>query len=467
MTGEKPRALPQVFTYTWLGSASATFGIQMVGVAYPLLALQMGHSPVSVAWVSFAWLLPNLLFHLPAGAIVDRWDHRRIMVISEALRFALITVTFIALGLDALEFHHLVLVAAIEGSLSVFYAVSETTRIPQLVHGEAALTKAVARSEGAAHLAVMVGRPMAGALFGATIIGPFIVNFLLCFVSLVAVGLARKRLPARYPRPPRRSIFAETREGVRELRRLRYLVTATLLTTVTNIVCSAVLIIFLANSDRNDSAFLVGVIMAATGVGGLIGSAATEPSRRLARRLDAGREHPRPISMLLVHLWMWVAATVVLALNQESWAFLVALLIMGLAGGRSNVTIREFSGLYVAPEKLGRVVGVTRLFGFGAVAVGPLVGGVLAESAGQRTSIHVMLAVLITMGLICTFVPRARARFFKDGNLTQAAQPDEIAHIAPVSWRRPKSTLDRAERASLTRAPLNGLRRAELSELLT
>ncbi len=237
---------------------------------------------------------------------------------------------------------------------------------------------------------------------------------------------------------------------------------------MTNIVCSAVLIIFLANSDRDDSAFVVGVIMAATGVGGLIGSAATEPSRRSASAAST-RTAPSPGRCRCCWCTCGCGSRPwsCWRFNQESWAFLVALLIMGLAGGRSNVTIREFSGLHVAPEKLGRVVGVTRLFGFGAVAIGPLVGGVLGRVGrpGHLDPRHAPRPGRHGAGLHVR--PPGPGPFFKDGDLEQAAQPAEFAHVTPVSWRRPKSTLDRAERARQTRAPLNGLRRAELSELLT
>ncbi|WP_155357538.1 MFS transporter [Acrocarpospora macrocephala] len=435
-----PPALSRAFTFTWLSSASSTFGLQMVGVAYPLLALHLGYSPTAAAWVSFAWLVPNLLFHIPAGALVDRWDHRRIMIVTETIRFSLITSIFIFIDLKSLSFYHLILIVTIESTLSVFYLVSESTRVPTLVN-EKELIGALSRNESAIHLAVMVGRPLGGMLFGISVISPFIANLMFCFASLVVIKLARQGIEA--PKSAsRRRLLKETTSGFAELRRLSYLRTATVLTVITNIVCSAVLTIFLVYLSDNESPLVVGIVMAATGLGGVLGSAIAAPSQGLARRMVNSSKRINRVSMLLVHLWLWVVALACLLFTQNALSFLLALLLMGLAGGRSNITIREFAARYVHPQKLGRVTGVTRLCSFGAVAMGTLIGGLLVEHLGILTPLWMMTLPLLALALACTLLQPLRKLFFMD------SAPDEVP--GPISPEPSTSEVPSTRRRRLT-----------------
>jgi MFS family permease len=58
----------------------STVGTRITGVAYPLLVLALTHSPAKAGIVGFAQSLPYMLFYLPAGALVDRWNRKRVML---------------------------------------------------------------------------------------------------------------------------------------------------------------------------------------------------------------------------------------------------------------------------------------------------------------------------------------------------------------------------------------------------
>jgi len=64
----------------------STVGTRITGVAYPLLVLALTHSPAKAGIVGFAQSLPYMLFYLPAGALVDRWNRKRVMLIADAGR---------------------------------------------------------------------------------------------------------------------------------------------------------------------------------------------------------------------------------------------------------------------------------------------------------------------------------------------------------------------------------------------
>lgn len=68
------------FQLLWGGQAVSLLGSQTSKIAYPLLVLAMTGSPAKAGIAGFAAMLGYLLFPLPAGALADRHDRKRIMI---------------------------------------------------------------------------------------------------------------------------------------------------------------------------------------------------------------------------------------------------------------------------------------------------------------------------------------------------------------------------------------------------
>src|SRR5687767_13589695 len=84
------RPLGAGFTRLWTASALSNVADGVYIVVLPLLAATLTRSPALVAGVALAERLPWLVFALPAGALADRLDRRRVMIAVELLRFAVI-----------------------------------------------------------------------------------------------------------------------------------------------------------------------------------------------------------------------------------------------------------------------------------------------------------------------------------------------------------------------------------------
>src|SRR6202048_145135 len=78
------------FRWLWLAGGVSSIGDGLAAVALPLLAVTLTRDPRLVAGVVVAQRLPWLLLGLPAGSLVDRWDHRRVLAISEFSRTAIL-----------------------------------------------------------------------------------------------------------------------------------------------------------------------------------------------------------------------------------------------------------------------------------------------------------------------------------------------------------------------------------------
>lgn len=70
----------------WSGQLVSVVGTQVSQLAYPLLVLLLTHSPAQAGFLSAARTIPYLLLGLPAGALVDRWNRRRVMIVCDAGR---------------------------------------------------------------------------------------------------------------------------------------------------------------------------------------------------------------------------------------------------------------------------------------------------------------------------------------------------------------------------------------------
>jgi MFS family permease len=73
------------YTLLWGGQALAEVGFSASMIAFPLLVLVLTGSPVLSGLVLTVDATAQLVVGLPAGALVDRWDRRRIMLCCEAV----------------------------------------------------------------------------------------------------------------------------------------------------------------------------------------------------------------------------------------------------------------------------------------------------------------------------------------------------------------------------------------------
>ncbi len=177
------------------GSAVSGLGSQMSRVALPLLTLAVTHSPALTGLIALASSAPTLLFGLPLGALVDRWNRRSVMAIF-ALGLAGATGSVgIAPLLGHITLLHLVLFGLASSILATGFGVAESASIPQVVP-TSQLSTAVAQNEAVVRTTQLVGPALGGLLFGIARPLPFLadaVSFLA--LTVAALGLRTPLLP--------------------------------------------------------------------------------------------------------------------------------------------------------------------------------------------------------------------------------------------------------------------------------
>ena len=111
----------------------STLGSHAAGIVYPLLVLAITGSPEIVGYVSALRVTPFVLLSLPVGAMIDRWDRRRVMLVCDIGRALTVASLPLAMLWGEARLWHIVTVALLEGTLMVFYNLAEVAALPRVV----------------------------------------------------------------------------------------------------------------------------------------------------------------------------------------------------------------------------------------------------------------------------------------------------------------------------------------------
>jgi MFS family permease len=385
------------FMLLWSGQAISTLGTRISSLAYPLLVLTLTGSPAQAGLVGFAQALPYIVWFLPAGALVDRWPRKRIMLTADLGRAVALGTVAAALLLDRITVAHLLVVAFVEGTLYVFFLLAEGAALPHVVP-RAQLPTAVAQNQARDQGADLAGQPLGGFLFGLGHVVPFLVDAVSYLVAFVAMLPVRPSLEE--PRSvERRHLVAEIGEGVRWLWGQHLIRTLVALVAVGNLIYNALILIIIVRArDLGASPAALGLLLAMFGVGALIGALAAPV---IQRRI-------RPNLVMLAWLWITAVQLTLFAMAPEMVALGAVALVGTAIGPVFNVVLAAYR-YALTPDRLqGRATSVIRLIAWGTIPIGALVGGFSVERFGAVPTFVGLAAVGVAMALAGTATAHVR-----------------------------------------------------------
>jgi MFS family permease len=376
-------------------SSVSMLGSHVTSIAYPLLVLRLTGSPLEAGWVAFGAIAPSLRVHVPAGALVDRWDPRRAMLVSETGRGVAIAAVAIMLVMGKPNVPLLTAAAVVEGVLGVFSTLAERRCVGSIVRPEQ-VSSALVRLEGRNHVVLLVGRPLGGLLFGIEPILPFLVDVATFIYSVAALAAIKSRWPAasggaetgREPVPGNR-LYSDIRNGLRRMRADRFACIVIIAFSAGTLIFQALIMVFLADAHAQKlSALAIGTVLAASGVGGAFGSAAASWLRSRVR-------YP----WIKLQTLIWFIGFAVLALLAGPQVILMATVMaaLGFTGAMGNIELDTHLMRNFDEDMLGRATSVSRLMALIACAIGPAVGGIIVQAFGVSGAINILF--LATSGL--------------------------------------------------------------------
>ena len=374
----------------WGAQVVSTLGSHAAGIVVPLLILAMTDSPAAVGIASALGIVPYLLLCLPVGALIDRWDRRRVMVCCDLGRMLVSASVPVAILLDRLTLGHLYAVAAVHGTLMVFFNIAEVAALPRVV-AKAQLPDAVAQNQVGYASAAIVGPALGSWAYQS--LGRAL-PFVLDAVSYAASALALWRLRTDFSPPPNPAPLDLKREmqiGLRWLWSQRLVRDLAFLTGGSNFVHAALplLMIVLAKA-QGASAAQIGLIFSCTGVGAVLGGLVGPWVQR--------RWHFGPVlcgtlvlQALLLPLVFWVHSPLGLGLVYGAIMFCAPI-----------YNVVQFSHrLALIPDGLqGRVNSAYRLLAHCLQPVGAALCGVLIEAWGTGPALALFGVTLAGLALV-------------------------------------------------------------------
>jgi MFS family permease len=382
---ERPLRRNRDFNLLWVGQVVSDLGANVSAIAFPLLVLATTGSPARAGIVAAAANLPLLVLAVPAGALVDRWDQKRVMIVADCARCAALASLALTVALDSVTFGHIVAVAFVEGVGFVFFDVAERSALPKVV-ADRHLDAALARNSARAHAAALAGQPLGGVLFGIGRAVPFLFDAVSYLLSVVAVSLIRTSFRRDARARARTRLSGDIRTGLSWFWRQPFVRTTSLVSTTRSFALSALyLVVIVIARERGASAALIGATFAFVGVGGILGSLVAPP---LARR----------VSMRTIV----IATAVVGAALVPLLSILPGRATPGIVFGAMwvlNPVWTTAVGAYrlriTPPELQARVVSIASVVSMGPVPLAFVVAGLLLEAAGTTPTVLVFFVIML------------------------------------------------------------------------
>ena len=388
------------FTRLWTASTISNLGDGVVFAAFPLIVASLTRDPIAVSVLAFSLRLPWLLFALPAGVIVDRNDRRRLMMGADLVRATALGILAVALASGEPSLLVLYLVGFLVGMAETIFDSAAEAFLPAIVE-TSSLSKANGRLVSARWVAnSFIGPPLGALLFVSASwlpVGVDAVTFLVAAILVLSISgsFSADRAPAT------NTMRADIGEGVRWLWNHRLLRTTALMAGGYNLVVSgmvAILVLF-AQDEVGLSDIGFGIVLAALGVGGLVGG------------LVAGRIEKQMGTANALILGIMTAATAATIMGFTSNPLVLGLSIFafGITTTLWNVVAISLRQELTPDELRGRAAAAGKMIAFGAEPIGALIGGLVAAWIGLRAPILVAGAVLALMALAVLPIINERA----------------------------------------------------------
>jgi MFS family permease len=379
MTADTPPAprLGANYWRLWAASAVSNVGDGVLLTALPILAARVTDSRVSIGLITTFLSLPWLLLALPAGALLDRFDRRMLMVAADVFRAVLVAVLAVVAAFADVQMWMLWVLAFGLGAGEVFFDSGSHAIIPTIVASEQ-----LERANGMRAAVEVAGNTFIGPPLGAKLITvaawiPFGIDAVSFVVAAMLItSLTARRSPVAESSEQRGQWRDDVREGMRWARHhslIRVLIISGVLGNMSFIIYESTFVLF-AKEELGVSEEGFGVLMAVIGGGALLaGVVADRVAARLGRRLA-----------MLIGAGGPVLATLAIAAAPVAWWVALMLAVQMVLATIWNIIAMSLRQRLIPNHLFGRVNALFRFFAWGSLPIGAVLGGVLASVAGLR-----------------------------------------------------------------------------------
>lgn len=390
------------YFYLWIGMTGAAFAMNMQLVAQGWLVYEMTVSSMNLAWVTIAFMLPQVIFSLVGGVLADRFHKKPVILWAQMLNgVATLAMAYIVLA-GNVTFFDFIWVGVVNGSVLALSIPARTAFIPELV-GERMMFNAMAFNTAAWNLARILGPALAGFMiaifaggdttseFGVGLV--YVVLSVLYFISSLTVLLI-KHDGKPMSRTDQKGALHDVTQGIRYVVHSPVVGGLILLSIVPflfgltiNTLLPAYNTDILAGGPDD-----LGLLMTGMGVGAIIGSLA----------LAKMGEFRHKGHWLFVTGVLWGLGVAAFALADVMFWALLGVAFVGLISAINMSMNRSVVQLQVSQEMRGRVMSID-MMSHGLMPLGLLPISWIAENYDIQTGLVASGATLAVLTLMLWF----------------------------------------------------------------
>ncbi len=360
------------------GAATSLLGDQLVLIATPWLVLKMTGDPLALGIIMALEGIPRALFMLLGGAVTDRFSPRLIMLLSDIIRFAVISLMALALFMGSVQIWMLYAFALAFGLVAGFAVPAQSSIIPLIVQ-EKDLQAGNSVIMGITQLAGFVGPTAAGILIGTSstsmkgIFLAFAVDAVTFAVSALCLWLIKTGKVKEAP-TEKENILKSIKTGIAYLWNDKPMRVVFFIVSAVNFFFVGPFLVgvpVLADTRLKEGAVAFGILMSAVSGGNLAGFI-------LAGSL------PKPKAAFMKKFLVAVFAgfgvfTILIGFINSTWADAILLALLGIGNGYIAINFFTWIQKKTPPDMLGRVMSILIFANTGLIPVAQAISGAMIK----------------------------------------------------------------------------------------
>ena len=386
------------FALFWTGNFLSNVGTWMQNLALGWLILVRTNSPFLLGLNGFLGSAPSLVFSLPGGAIADRMNRRKLMIVTQTAMMLLALILAALTSFRVIKIGEILTISFLAGLASALNNPAYQALVPDLVERED-LVNAIALNSAQFNMSRTVGPTLAGLALGSLgAAGCFYLNtvsFLALIIALLAITVPS------HPVQEGPTVWGAMLEGLRFVGRNRPIIILLSVPSFLSLLGLPFIILMpvFARDLLRVGASGLGYLMGGAGLGAVVAALT------LATRNNA--EHKG--RFILGSATVFSLALILLARAHSFWWAFFLLVVLGITMvgtlTLTNTTLQVIS----PPEMRGRIMSLYNLSLLGLAPLGSLQAGAVAQVLGTRFAVALGGAVCLVYFLILLLLlPRLR-----------------------------------------------------------
>ena len=364
------------FTRIWSASLITNLVDGVLRLAAPLLAVSLTQDPILIGALTALGLLPWLFFAIPIGAIVDRVDRRKALVLGNSLRAVIALFIAFAVAQDFISIWLLLISVFLFGICEVLVDTTSQAVLPQILD-KSNYERGNSRLQiSEVIVSQFAGAPLSGLLYAVSIALPFFFSttgFILAGLLILLFPFenevnARKRGEVEQDKL---GLKGDIKFALNYLYQDKQIFSIVVITTLLGFFYSlsnAIAPLFILK-ELNVTPALFGVVLAIQGVGALAGSIAAP---MISKYLGRGKA-------LAINVFFASLLVIFIGLSPNAYFFVAVSVLIGFTISVWNILLMSLYQSLIPPELYGRIHGARRTIVWGLMPIGALLGGVIAR----------------------------------------------------------------------------------------